>query len=104
MLTVNLPDGRKVQSAHTCNVVVLGLLHPLVGHIVPNLAVALLFGICPLCNTGCIVVFDKDKCVVWYDGKISLTEPRNMPTDLWTLPIIANKQCHTGNPPGIPGT
>jgi hypothetical protein len=50
--TVNLLDGRKVQSMHTCAMVVPGLLHPLVGCIVPNLAIALLFCIHPLCNTG----------------------------------------------------
>jgi hypothetical protein len=69
-LTVNLPHGRKVQSMHTCNVEVPGLPHPLVQHIVPNLAITLLFGICPLCNAGCVVVFNKDKCNVWYDGKL----------------------------------
>jgi hypothetical protein len=81
-LTVNPPNGRKVQSTHTCDVVVLGLPHPLIGHIVPNLAIALLFGICPLCNVGCIVVFDKYKCNVWYEGKIILTEPQNKSAEL----------------------
>jgi hypothetical protein len=64
-LTVNLPDGRKVRSMHTCDMVVPGLPHPLVGHIVPNLAIALLFGIRPLCNVGCIVIFNKYKCNIW---------------------------------------
>ncbi len=68
-ITINLPDGSKVKSTHMCNVVVTGLPHPLVGHIVPNLAIALLFGICLLSNAGCIVVFDKDKCNTWYKGK-----------------------------------
>jgi hypothetical protein len=39
-LTVNLPDGQQVRSTHTCDVVVPGLPHPLVGHIVPHLAIA----------------------------------------------------------------
>ncbi len=75
LLTVKLHDGSQVKSTHTCNVVVPGLLHPLLAHIVPDLAIASLFGICPLCNAGCIVAFDKDKCTVWYDGKIILTSP-----------------------------
>jgi hypothetical protein len=91
-LTVNLPDGRKVQSTHTCDVVVSGLPHPLVGHTVPNLAIELLCGICPLCNAGCIVVFNKYKCDVWYEGKIILTEPQNKSTELWTLPFMAQEQ------------
>ncbi len=44
-LTVNLPDGRQVKSTHTCEVLILGLPRPLTGHIVPNLAIASLFGI-----------------------------------------------------------
>jgi hypothetical protein len=57
-------------------------------HIVPNLAITSLFGIHPLCNAGCIVVFDKDKCIVWYNRKIILMQPQNVSTDLWTLPIM----------------
>jgi hypothetical protein len=91
-ITINLPDGCKVKSTHTCNIVVSGFPHPFVGHIVPNLAIALLFGIHPLCNAGCIVMFDKDKCNVWYNGKNILTQPQNVSTDLWTLPIIEKTQ------------
>jgi hypothetical protein len=89
-LTVNLPDGRQVKSTHTCNLVVPGLPRPILGHIVPNLAIASLFGIRRLCNAGCIVVFDKDKCTVWYDGKIILISPQNLSTDLWMLPFWSN--------------
>ena len=53
----------------------------------PHLAIALLFGIRPLCNTGCTFVFHKDQVDVWYDGKITVVGPRNSSTDLWTLPI-----------------
>jgi hypothetical protein len=69
-LTVNLPDGHQVKSTHTCDVVVHGLPCPLVGHIVPNLVIASLFAICPLCNAGCTVVFHKDRVDMWYDGKL----------------------------------
>ncbi len=100
-LTINLPDGTQVKSTHTCDVVVPGLPTPLVGHIVPHLAIASLFGIRPLCNAGCVVVFHKDRVDMWYNGKIILVGPRNMSTDLWTLPI-------TGNPrqlaPSMPTT
>ncbi len=77
---------------HTCYLVVPGLPHPLVGHIVPNLAITLLFGICLLRNAGCIVVFNKYKCDVWYDGKIILMEPQNKSTELWTLPFVEQNQ------------
>jgi hypothetical protein len=98
-LTVDLPDGCKVQLTHTCNVVAPRLLRPLVGHIVPNLAIASLFSIHPLCNAGCIVAFDKDKCDIWYDDKIILTELWNMSTDLWALLIVAKETFAT---PTIP--
>ncbi len=64
-LTVNLPNGRQVRSTHTCGVVVPGLPRPIVGHIVPHLAIASLYGICLLCNVGCVVVFHKDRVNVW---------------------------------------
>jgi hypothetical protein len=101
-LTVNLPDGHQVKSTHTCDVVVPGLHHPLVGHIVPNLAIASLFGIRPLCNAGCTVVFHKNRVDVWYDGKLILMGPRNMSTDLWTLPFT--NKCNMSIPPATPRT
>jgi hypothetical protein len=45
-ITINMPNGCKVQSTHVCDFVILGLPTPLVGHIVSNLAVASLVGIC----------------------------------------------------------
>jgi hypothetical protein len=86
-LTVNLPDGRQVKSSHTCKVLIPCLPRPLTGHIAPNLAIASLFGIQPLCNAGCTVIFHQDKVEVWYKNKIILTGPQNISTKLWTLPI-----------------
>jgi hypothetical protein len=86
-LRVNLPDGCQVKSTHTCQVLIPGLPRPLTGYIVPNLAIASLFGIRPLCNAGCTVIFHQDKVDVWYKNKIILTGPRNIATKLWTLPI-----------------
>jgi hypothetical protein len=57
------------------------------GDIVPYLAVASLMGICPLCNVGSIVVFDKNKCDVIYDGNGILQGYKNSSTNMWTLPI-----------------
>jgi hypothetical protein len=106
-LTVNLPNGCQVKSTHTCDVVVPGLPQPLVGHIIPHLAITLLFGIRLLCNAGCIVVFHKDRVDVWYKGKLILFGPRNMSTDLWTLPITRAKTCNmtiplARPPPNVP--
>jgi hypothetical protein len=69
-LTINMPDGQKVTSTHVCNITIPGLPLTLMWHIVPHLAVATLVGICPLCNAGCTVVFDKNKCNVIYDVNV----------------------------------
>ena len=59
----------------------------LTGHVVPHLAVASLIGIRPLCNAGCKVTFDKDKCDVIYNGRVILHGFKDAATDLWTLPL-----------------
>jgi hypothetical protein len=51
-ITINLPDGRKVQSSHVCDFIIPGLPTRLLGHVVPGLAVASLVGIRPLCKAG----------------------------------------------------
>ncbi len=71
-LMINLPNGRKVRSTHVCNIVTLGLPMVLTGHIVPDLALALLIGIRPLCKAGCHVIFDNHKCEVEYNRNVIL--------------------------------
>jgi monoamine oxidase len=36
-ITINLPDGKKVMSTHTCNIMIPGLPTVLMGHIVPGI-------------------------------------------------------------------
>jgi hypothetical protein len=90
-ITINLPDGRKVQSSHVCDFIIPGLPTRLLGHVVPGLAVASLVGIRPLCKAGCKVVFDDEKCDVIYDGAVILQGLKDPSTDLWTLPIRTAK-------------
>jgi hypothetical protein len=71
-LTINLPDGRQVKSMHICDINIPGLPTTLVGHIVPNLAIASLFGIRVLCKAGCTVTFNDDKCNVYFKDKLIL--------------------------------
>ncbi len=86
-LTVNLPDGRKVKSMHVCDINIPGLPITLTGHIIPDLEIALLIGIRPLCKVGCKVSFDNEKCDVVYEGRVILRGYKDPSTDLWTLPI-----------------
>jgi hypothetical protein len=69
-LTINLPDGRKVKSTHVCDINIPGLPSMLTGHVAPHLSVASLISIRPLCDAGCTVTFDKDKCDVIYNSKV----------------------------------
>jgi len=86
-LTINLPDGTKVKSTHTCDITIPGLPMVLVGHVVPKLSIASLIGIRVLCDAGCEVLFTKTNCDVWYKGKVILSGTKDPSTDLWTLPI-----------------
>jgi hypothetical protein len=52
---------------------------------------ASLIGIQILCKARCKVVFDNEKCEVFYENKIILRGYKDLTTNLWTLPII-NKE------------
>jgi len=90
LLKVSLADGHRVTSTHMCDIIIPGLPTTLVGHIVPELSIASLFGIHVLMAAGCTVKFDNEKCVVKYNGKFILTDMKDPTTDLWTLPIIGS--------------
>ncbi len=98
-ITISLPDGRKVKSTHVCDFIVPGLPTPLIGHVVPGLAVASLVGIRPLCKAGCKVIFDDEKCDVVYNDDVILRGYKDPSTDLWTLPIKTKQMWTDGNDP-----
>ena len=83
-------DGRRVMSTHMCDIIIPDLPTMLVGHIVPELSIASLFGIRVLTEAGCTVKFDTEKCVVKYNGKIILMGMKDPTTDLWTRPIVGS--------------
>jgi hypothetical protein len=55
-----------------CNVHIDGLPITFTGHIIPELSIALLFGIRVFIEAGCKVGFDKFKCTVWGNNKMIL--------------------------------
>jgi hypothetical protein len=84
-LKVALADGRQVMSTHVCDVNIPGLPITLTRHIIPGLSIALFFGIRVLTDVGCTVVFDKDKCDVYfkdqkYCGVIRTPAPISRPS------------------------
>jgi hypothetical protein len=88
LLKVALADGRRVMFTHMCDIILPGLPTTLVGHIVPELSIASLFGIRVLTEAGCTVTFDNLKCVVQYNNRTILIGWIDPTTDLWTLPIV----------------
>jgi hypothetical protein len=71
-LVINLTDGWRIMLTYICNIPILRLPTILSGHIVPDLAPALLIRIPPLCKAGCRVIFDYNKCNVKYNGNVIL--------------------------------
>jgi hypothetical protein len=94
-ISVTLPDGRKIVSSHICDVRIPGLPTILTGHIMPAMTTASLFGIRILCKAGCKVVFDNEKCQVFYDNKVILSGAKDPVSDLWTLPIHSDDSHRT---------
>jgi hypothetical protein len=89
-LKVTLADGWRVMSTHMCDIIIPGLPTMLVGHTMPELSIASLFGIRVLTEAGCTVKFDIEKCVVKYNGKNIFTGMKDPTTDLWTLSIVGS--------------
>ena len=87
-ITISLPDGSKVTSTHICDINIPGLPTVLTGHIVPGITMASLIGIRILCKAGCKVVFDDEKCEVFYKNNIILRGYKDPTRVLWTLPIF----------------
>jgi hypothetical protein len=96
-LTINLPDGKSIQSTHVCDIHIPGLPTVLVGHIVPPLSIASLIGIRPLCKAECTVTFDNEKCKVFYNRKVILMGLKDPSMDLWMLPIPNGRMWTTPN-------
>jgi hypothetical protein len=86
-LTVLLEDDRQVSLTHMCNIHIKGLPFLLTGHIIPDLSIASLFGICILTEVGCEVTFTKTTCVVKYNRNVILTGNKDQTKDLWSLPL-----------------
>ncbi len=88
---ISMHDGKKIISTHVCDVKIPGLLVTLTGHIVPDMKMASLLGICILCKAGCEVIFDNQQCRVIFNGTTILTGHKDPASDLWTLPILTEQ-------------
>jgi len=87
-LTVQIPDGTRVDSSHTCALDMPQLpKEGRIGHIVPGLAGYSLLSVTTLCNAGCEVHFTKIDCTVTYRGRVVLYAKKCTRTGLWMIPI-----------------
>jgi hypothetical protein len=70
-LVINLPDGEKITSTHTCRLNLPWLPERARdAHIVPGLAHTSLVSIKILCDAGCKVTYDDTACNVYYADKL----------------------------------
>ena len=94
-LSINLPDGEKLTSTHTCDIDVPALPRGARrAHIVPGLAHSSLISLRVLCAEGCKVEMNEKYCYIKYNGKVIWVGIKEPSTDLWVLPLQAN-----GKPP-----
>ena len=65
-----------------CDINIPGIPTTLMGHIIPNLSIASLFGIRVLTQVGCDVTFTKHEYIVRYKDKIILQGEKDPTMDL----------------------
>ena len=87
-LIINLPDGEQLHSTHTCELDIPWLPYEArKAHIVPGLQHTSLISIKVLCDAGCKVSYDEDKCKVYFKNKLVWHGGREPTTQLWVLPL-----------------
>ena len=68
-ISINVPNGKSMTSTHTCNLDIPWLPnHVTEANIVTGLAHASLISTRKVCDAGCKVIFDTNKCRVYYKG------------------------------------
>ena len=88
ILTINLSDGYNIKSTHTCQLEIQCLPEEAKeAHIFPGLAHTSFVSIKVLCNTGCNVEYDTNKCIVIYKDKKVWNDNREPSIGLWVLKL-----------------
>jgi hypothetical protein len=87
-LIINLPDGEQLRSSHTCELDITWLPRAArMAHIVPGLQHTSLISIKVLCDAGCKVSYNDEKCKVYFKNKLVWHGGREPTTQLWVLPL-----------------
>lgn len=87
-LLVRIPDGKQLQSSHTCKLDIAGLPEEArIGHIIPGMRGHSLISLTQLCRAGCHIQMTNDSLQVWYNGKEVMCGVKCPRTKLWLLPL-----------------
>ena len=90
-MVVQIPNGERVTSIHTCNLDMPHLPKPArQGHIMPGLVSHSLPSVTKLCDAGCTVEFTMIGCNITYRGKQIVCGKKCTTTGLWMIPITEN--------------
>jgi hypothetical protein len=81
-LKVSLANDRQVVSTHMCDIHIDGIPFILMGHNIPDLSIASLFGIRVSTEAGCEVMFTNKKYIVCYNSNIILRGKKDAATVL----------------------
>ena len=84
LITITLPNGKVIKFTHTCNLDIPWLpKHMTDAHIMPGLSHASLILTRKFCDPGCKVMFNMEKCRVYFKNKLILVRDSDTPIDLW---------------------
>jgi hypothetical protein len=87
-LNVNMPNGRTIQSSHTCNLLLTDLPpHARQAHILPGLVHNSLISVGQLCDNGCSVNFDQDQVTVSKNEKCVMYGSQDPKSRLWRVDL-----------------
>ena len=88
-----LPNGKRVQSTHDCDIDIPHLPQQArATYVIPGLATHSLLSVVKLCNAGCEVKFTKIGCIVTYRGRTIVCGHKCTKTGLWMIPLAAQQR------------
>jgi hypothetical protein len=87
-LHVNMSNGKTIQSSHTRELLLIALPPQAIRlHILPGLVHNSLISVGQLFNSGCEIIFTRDKVEVNKDGKLVMSGARDQQSRLWRVDL-----------------
>jgi hypothetical protein len=86
LLSVNITNGKSIQSSHTCDLLLTDLPpQARKAHVLSGLVHNSLIYVRQLCDNGCEVTFNKDTVSVMHNGKCVMLGTRDPQSGLWRV-------------------